>query len=110
MQFIFAHVGEDHEATTVAASHFLLDTWYLLLPLYILSVAAIAYLAFLVSGRSFSVTYNVVLAILLISGMIGYTTSVVIGVFSLSVGFAMALLQAIAGLGGAPQHEERSKE
>lgn len=110
MQFFFAHAGEKHETVSAAASHSLLDKWYILLPLYVLSVVAVAYLTYLVSRRSVWVTYNVVLSVLLVAGMIGYTTSAAVSVLSLSVGFAMALLQAIAGLGGKPKNTERREE
>ena len=110
MQFFFAHAGENSDTVSTAVSQSLLDKWYILLPLYVLTVAAVAYLTYLVSRRSFWVTYNVVLSILLVAGMTGYTTSAAVSVLSLSVGFAMALAQAMTGLGSKPNNRERREE
>jgi hypothetical protein len=96
---VFAHAGETHETVTAATTHSLFSQWYVILPLYILSLCLIAYVAYRLSRKSLAFTYNLMLAILLIAGMLGYTRSAPVSVISLSVGFAMALLQVMIGLG-----------
>lgn len=110
MNMYFAHAGEVHETVTAATSHSLFSRWYVLLPAYVVALCAVGYVAYRLSRRSVSFTYNLLLAILLISGMLGYTHSVPVSVFSLSVGFAMALLQVMIGLGGAGHKTETTNE
>lgn len=100
MNLYFAHAGETHETVTAATTHSLFTRWYVLLPLYIVSLCLITLIAYRLSRRSLSFTYNLILAILLVAGMAGYTKSAPVSVLSLSVGFAMALLQVMIGLGG----------
>ena len=97
MNFYFAHAGEVHDAVVTTIPWY--NKWYFVLPAYIVSVALITYLAYRISQRSISVGYNVLLTILLACGMVGYKYSSVLSVLSLSVGFAMALLQVLFGLG-----------
>ncbi|MCA9324541.1 hypothetical protein KC959_03490 [Candidatus Saccharibacteria bacterium] len=109
MLSIFAHAGENHEAVTTAVSHSLLDTWYISLLLFIVAISLATYLVYLVSNRSFSVTYNALLAMFFISGVLGYTMSPPISVLSLSIGFAMALLQVLTGLTSS-SHQKGGKK
>jgi hypothetical protein len=97
MNFYFAHAGEVHDAVVSTMPWY--SKWYLVLPAYVVSVALITYLAYRISRRSVSFGYNVLLSILLVSGMVGYRFSSAVSVLSLSVGFAMALLQVLFGLG-----------
>ena len=107
-QFFFAHAGEAHDSVSVAATHSLFTRWYVLLPLYILALALISFAVYRLSRKSVSLTYNVLLSVLLVAGMLGYTRSAVVSVVSLSVGFAMALLQVLIGLGGGSGQKSAS--
>lgn len=107
---IFAHAGEVHDTATAATSQSLFSRWYVLLPVYIVALSVVGYVAYRLSRRSFSFTYNLLLAILLLAGMLGYTRSAPVSVFSLSVGFAMALFQVIIGLGGTRAKVESTNE
>lgn len=102
----FAHAGEAHDGVSAAATQSLLARWYVILPLYILVLVLISFVAYRLSRKSVSFTYNVLLSTLLVAGMLGYTRSAVISVLSLSVGFAMALLQVLIGLGGSGQKRD----
>lgn len=104
----FAHAGEVHDSVSTTTTHSLFTRWYVLLPLYILALALISFVVYRLSRKSVSFTYNVLLSVLLVAGMLGYTRSAVVSVVSLSVGFAMALLQVLIGLGGGSGQKSAS--
>ncbi len=95
--FFFAHAGEAHDAVTTAAIYSIFSKWYTALPLFIVFLAVITRVTYWVSRKSKPTTYNVLLATLFIAGVAAYTTSASISVLSLSLGFAMALLQVLIG-------------
>lgn len=97
MQF-FAHAGEVHESSVEAATHGLLDKWYIALMVFIVAVLAVGIAAYFLSRKSKAATLNVLLVVCLLAGMFTYTTSAVISVLSLSLGFGLALFQVIASL------------
>lgn len=99
-----AHAGENHETLTQAAAHNVFDRWYIALPLFIVGVCGIATIAYFASHKSKATTYIVILATLFITGVATYTLSAPVSIFAISVGFVMALLQVLIGL-GKPHNE-----
>jgi hypothetical protein len=59
----------------------------------------------MVSRKSKSLAYNVLLVALFIAGVALYTTSAAVSIFSLALGFAMALCQVLFGVGGSQKHK-----
>lgn len=96
--FLFAHAGEVDEAVTTITSSSPLSKWYIALPLFIVFLGVITTLTYIVSRKSIPTTYNVLLATLFIAGVAAYTTSAPISVLSISIGFALALLQVLTSL------------
>ena len=101
----FAHAGEAHDTVTTAASHPIFSKWYIALPLFIVLLAVITKLTYIMSRKSKPTTYNVLLATLFIAGVAAYTTSAPISVLSLGLGFAMALFQVLIGLSAPAQKD-----
>lgn len=95
---LLAHAGEEHATPTEAASHSLLETWYVALPLFLVFLVGVATIAYLLSKKSKAATLQVLLAVLFVSGVATYQKSAIISVVSLSGGFALALLSVVVGL------------
>lgn len=106
VMLFFAHAGEVHESTAEAVSHGLLDDWYVALPVFIAAVLAVGTTTYFLTRKSKAATLNVLLAACLLAGIVTYTTSAIISVLSLSLGFGMALFQVIVGLSNAPESNE----
>lgn len=96
---ILAHAGEEHATAAEAASHSVLEAWYLALPLFIVGMGLLATAVYRLSGRSKGATLNVMLAALFICGVSTYKLSETISIASLTSGFALALSQVVVGLG-----------
>lgn len=105
MLFI-AHGGEVHESTAEAAAHGLLDKWYIALLVFVVSALAVSTITYFLTRKSKAVTLNVLLVFCLVAGMVTYTTSAIVSVLSLSLGFGLALFQVIVGLSTASKSNE----
>lgn len=99
MQFFFAHAGEAHADTASTLSHMLLGKWYFALPLYIAFLILLIFTVYRATRKSLPITYLVLLIVLFAAGIGTYTSSPAISILSISVGFGMALLQVLLGLG-----------
>ena len=95
---LFAHAGEVHETATEAASHTVLTSWYIALPMFVIFMFGLASIVYLLSHKSKATTANVVLAALFIVGVGLYKASPVVSMLAISVGFALALLHVMLGL------------
>ena len=81
------------------------------MPIYIGLLCLITFMAYRLSHKSIKVAYNLLLAMLFVGGVVGYTKSAPVSVFSLSLGFGMALFQVLTSLGGTrPDNEVGSRE
>jgi hypothetical protein len=98
MLTFFAHAGEHHDTAIEEAAHTLLAEWYIGLPLLVLVVAGLGAITYLLSRKSKSVTFGVVMMALLIIGFTTYDLSPVVSIVSISAGFAAVLLQVITSL------------
>lgn len=98
VMLFFAHSGEVHESTAGAVSHGLLDNWYVALLVFIAAVLVVGTTTYFLARKSKATTLNVLLVTCLLAGIVTYTTSAIISVLSLSLGFGMALFQVIIGL------------
>lgn len=94
---LFAHAGEIHETATQESLW--LSTWYIAIPLFVIVLFILAATTYFLSGKSLSTTYIVLLAALLTAGVGTYTISAPVSLFALTLGFALALLQTVTGLG-----------
>lgn len=97
---MFAHAGEVHESLSNDYSHSVLGTWYFAIPIFLAFMLLVIKTTYLLSGKSYAVTYNIMLAALFVSGVLGYKFSPAIAVISISLGFAMALLSVLGFLAG----------
>lgn len=91
----FAHAGETHDSVTTVVSQPIFSKWYVALPLFIVAVTLVTLLAYYLSRKSKPVTFSVFVALLFIAGVATYTISAPVSVISLSLGFALALLQVL---------------
>lgn len=94
----FAHAGETHDTATTVVSQPIFSRWYIALPLFIIAVTLATLLTYYLSRRSKPVTLTVLLALLFVAGVATYTVSAPVSVLSLSLGFALALLQVLTSL------------
>lgn len=95
----FAHAESLHTDSTQSLLHEFAGTWYLALPFFVLSVILVALIVHKLTNGSHATTYNAVLAVMFIAGVIGYTLSPPVSVVALSIGFTMALLSVLTMLG-----------
>lgn len=95
---VFAHAGETHDTSAAVSTPSILSTWYVALPLFIMAVVLVTVLTYYASRKSKPVTYSVLLGLLFIAGVATYTVSAPVSVLSLSLGFALALLQVLSSL------------
>lgn len=93
-----AHAGEIHDATITSTSWFSLNNWYIALPFFILALAIIGYVTYVLSKKSFGNVFIVINVLLLVSGMYLYTKSPVLSIFALTAGFTMCLLSVLTML------------
>jgi len=107
MFMLVAHAGEEHATTSEAISHSFLETWYIALPLFIVLLCIVAAVTYELSKKSKPVTVNAVLVTLFVVGVAMYQKSAVVSVFALSLGFAIALLQVVLGLGQQPGKKKK---
>ena len=99
---IFAHANEVHDSTIVAQP--VLRIWYVALLVFVLAITLVTLTIYFVSRKSKSVTYGALLALLFVVGVATYTISAPVSVLSLSLGFALSLLQVLFSLSkGGPK-------
>lgn len=94
----FAHAGEVHQSATNATTHSLISQWYIQLPLFIVALSLVTLFIFLLSKKSYAITYVLLLIILFVIGVGSYTKSAAVSVFSLALGFSLAFIQVITDL------------
>lgn len=94
----FAHAGEIHETMTQSTIHSLFSKWYVALLFLAIFLLAIGRITYFISRRSFSAVYVVLMVALLVIGLLGYRLSAVLSIVSISGGFAMSLIQMVAGI------------
>lgn len=99
---LLAHAGETHESSSESTSH-LLESWYVALPLFLLAVAGIATIVYVLSKRSLAATYLAVVAIFLVSGIFLYDKSAVISVMSLTIGLFGSVIVVLTSLAKTPE-------
>lgn len=95
---IFAHAGETQDIAAAVSTPSILTKWYIALPLFIMAVTLVTRLTYYVSRKSKPLTFSVLLGLLFIAGVATYTVSAPVSVLSLSLGFALALLQVLSSL------------
>lgn len=94
---ILAHAGEEHSNTAATVTH-TLAPWYIAVPVFLISVAVIGYLAWLVSGKKLDIVAVVLSIVLLISGFTLFNVSAAISVISITVGLVLTGAIALIGL------------
>jgi hypothetical protein len=95
---ILAHAGEEHSNTVESISHSI--DWYIALPIFFLVVAAIGYLAWIVSGKKIDLVAIVLSIVLLISGFTLFNISAAISVISITAGIIIAGALTFLGIAG----------
>ena len=96
MNTLFAHSGETHVDTVEAVAHY--AQWYIAIPLYLLVMAAITYVVWLVTGKKKDTTLLIVSFVLLISGLTMFNISPFISVIAITTGLVATLFSAFVGL------------
>lgn len=94
----FAHAGELHETMSQSAIHTLFSKWYLALFFLAVLLMSIGKVTYIISRKSLPAVYVVIMFTLLVVGLLGYRLSSILSVVAISAGFAMSLMQMIAGI------------
>jgi hypothetical protein len=97
MIHVVAHAGETHSDAVETIAH-TAAPWYIAVPLFIMFVAMIGYLTWLVSGKRPAAVMAVLSVVLLISGFTMFNISAAISVISITVGIVLAGVQAFGSL------------
>lgn len=95
---IIAHAGEEHSDVAEAVSHF--APWYIAIPIFIITMAIIGYLTWLVSGKKIDTVLLVLAFCMLIVGLTSFTISPIVSVLAITIGIILAGLLAFGGLAG----------
>jgi hypothetical protein len=93
-----AHAGEEHSDVAEAVTHF--APWYIAIPLFIVTMAIIGYLTWLVSGKKLDTVFLVLAFCMLIIGFTAFTISPIVSVLAITIGIILAGLLAFVGLTG----------
>ena len=96
---ILAHAGEDHSDSLEAVAHYAAP-WYIAIPLFLLVVAMVGYLTWIVSGRNLGTVLMVLSGVLLVIGFTLYTISTVVSGIAIVAGILIAGFLALASLSG----------
>ena len=94
----FAHAGEVHQSAANAATHSLIDQWYIQLPIFVVALCFVVLITYWLSRKSYAVTNITLLIVLFIVGVGSYSKSSAISIFALSLGFSLAFIQVITDL------------
>lgn len=94
---LLAHAGEEHTDLAASTTHWLQE-WYVAVPLFVLGVAMIAYLTWLVSNRNRHTTLGVVTFALLIIGFTSFNWSAPVSIIAILTGIAFSLFAAITSV------------
>lgn len=100
---IFAHAGEEHSETIESINHFL--PWYFAIPLFLLTLAVIGYLVWIVSGRKLDTVALILAFICLISGFGLFVISPAVSVVAITLGIILA--GAVTFLGIANENTKK---
>ena len=76
---------------------FLANEWYVVLPAYVAGLLLIGAITYFLAKKSWSAVYFVWLSVFLLVGLIGYSMSPVISVFSITAGFILAFITIFGG-------------
>lgn len=95
---IIAHAGEEHSDTIETINHYL--PWYIAIPVFLLIIAMIGYLTWIVSSRKTDTVALVLAVVFLISGLTLFAISPVISVISITSGILLAGALTFLGLAG----------
>jgi lipopolysaccharide export LptBFGC system permease protein LptF len=109
MYWYFAHGGETHADSTESAWHAITNDWYIALPLYIVLLFALGAAVYLLS-KSRAATFNVLVVVLFVAGVLLYSTSPPVSIASLTAGFAMVLVLVVTSLGGPPTSKGKRRK
>lgn len=96
LSIILAHAGEEHSEVAEAVSHF--APWYIAIPIFIVVMAIIGYLTWLVSGKKLDTVFLVLALCMLIVGFTAFTISPIVSVISITIGIVLAGLLTFVGL------------
>ncbi len=100
MARFLAHGGEVHQTAVEAASHSLLREWYVALTVFSIFMYALIRVVYILSGGSRSSMVAAALLAFFVIGLGTYQLSAPVSILSLTAGFGLALLTAMAGLSG----------
>lgn len=103
---VLAHAGEEHSDSLDTVTH-AVSPWYVAVPLFLLVVAGIGYLTWLLSGRKPDTVLIVLSIVLLISGFTLFNISPFISVISITVGILMAGILTFGGLAEDAKNDKK---
>ncbi len=92
-----AHAGEVHSDSAETVGHSL-TAWYIAVPIFLIAVATIGYLTWLVSGKKPHIVLTVLSVALLIFGFTLFTISAAVSVIAITAGLILAGFQAFTSL------------
>ena len=94
-----SHAGEEHSSTVSEIAHRYPDI--IVVPSFVLAVAGIGYITYLITSRNFGNSMFVVAVILFFSGFAFAQDYPLVSVLSLTVGLVLAMMLAFGGLSGS---------
>lgn len=93
----FAHAGETHSDVLETAAHFVAP-WYLAVPAFLIALAIIGYLTWLISGKKIDVVMIVLAIACLISGFTLFNVSAAVSVIAITGGLMLAMFLTLGSL------------
>ncbi len=96
----FAHDGETHVDTAETVSH-VVAPWYVAVPVFLIVIAVIGYLAWIISGKKLDSVMFVLAITLLIAGFTLFNISAAISVISITIGIILAGILTLFGIAGS---------
>lgn len=93
---ILAHAGEEHSEIIESINHYL--PWYFAVPLFLILLAMVGYLTWIVSGRKLDIVALVLAFICLLSGFGLFVVSPAVSVIAITLGILMAGALTFLGL------------
>ncbi len=94
---LFAHAGEEHADSAESLAH-TISPWYITLPLFLLLLATVGYITWVLSKKNLGTTLMVLSGVMLISGIALYEISPLISALSIIGGIVIAGFLALASL------------
>ena len=94
---LLAHAGETHSEDLETIAHYVAP-WYFAIPVFLLILAGIGYVTWIVSGKNTGTVLMTLAVIMLVCGMTMFAISPAVSIISILGGMLLSGLLAITGL------------